>query len=286
MNQIVSTRQMLKNAQEQGYAVPAFNIHNLETFQVVVQTAFEMRSPVIIAGTPSTIEDYAGADYIKKMAEVAVERYDIPIAIHLDHFESVEKIKKDIDIGFKSCMIDASKKSFAENVQTVKEVVEYAHRFDVSVEAELGKLSGIEDDLEVSEKDSIYTNPDEAIRFVKETEIDSLAVAIGTAHGLYKGEPKLDFDRLSEIRSKVDIPLVLHGASDVPDELVKKAISLGICKVNVATDLKVPFSRALINHFNNNPEENDPRKYMAPAKEAMKEIVKHKILVCGSNNRY
>ena len=282
---ILSTRQMLLNAQRDGYAVPAFNIHNLETLQVVVDTAVEMRSPVIIAGTPSTIE-YAGAEYINAMAEVAAHKYDIPIAIHLDHFEDVEAIKRNIDIGFKSCMIDASKLEFEKNIAKVKEVVDYAHKFDATVEAELGKLGGQEDDLIVDEKDAMYTNPNDAAEFVKKTGIDSLAVAIGTAHGLYKGEPKLDFERLKEIRSKVEVPLVLHGASDVPDELVMKAISLGICKVNVATDLKIPFSGALKEYFNEHPEANDPRKYMTPGKEAMKKIVEHKIQICGSANRY
>ena len=282
---ILSTRQMLLNAQRDGYAVPAFNIHNLETLQVVVDTAVEMRSPVIIAGTPSTIE-YAGAEYINAMAEVAAHKYDIPIAIHLDHFEDVEAIKSNIDIGFKSCMIDASKLEFEKNIAKVKEVVDYAHKFDATVEAELGKLGGQEDDLIVDEKDAMYTNPNDAAEFVKKTGIDSLAVAIGTAHGLYKGEPKLDFERLKEIRSKVEVPLVLHGASDVPDELVMKAISLGICKVNVATDLKIPFSGALKEYFSKHPEANDPRKYMTPGKEAMKKIVEHKIQICGSANRY
>ena len=283
---ILSTREMLLKAQREGYAVPAFNIHNMETLQVVAETAMEMKSPVIIAGTPSTIEDYAGPDYIKAMAEVAANKYDIPIAIHLDHFEDVEAIKRDIDIGFKSCMIDASKKPFEENISIVKDVVEYAHRYDAVVEAELGKLGGREDDLAVDEKDAMYTNPDDAADFVDKTNVDSLAIAIGTAHGLYKGEPKLDFERLKEIRSKVSIPLVLHGASDVPDELVKEAISLGICKVNVATDLKIPFADAVKKFFNENSKESDPRKYMTPGKEAMKEIVKHKIEVCGSANRY
>ena len=282
---ILSTRQMLLNAQRDGYAVPAFNIHNLETLQGVVDTAVEMRSPVIIAGTPSTIE-YAGAEYIHAMAEVAAHKYDIPIAIHLDHFEDVEAIKRNIDIGFKSCMIDASKLEFEKNIAKVKEVVDYAHKFDATVEAELGKLGGQEDDLIVDEKDAMYTNPNDVAEFVKRTGIDSLAVAIGTAHGLYKGEPKLDFERLKEIRSKVEVPLVLHGASDVSDELVMKAISLGICKVNVATDLKIPFSGALKEYFNEHPEANDPRKYMTPGKEAMKKIVEHKIQVCGSVNRY
>ncbi|ALP89143.1 MULTISPECIES: tagatose bisphosphate family class II aldolase [Clostridium] len=283
---ILSTREMLLKAQKEGYAVPAFNIHNLETLQVVAETAMEMRSPVIIAGTPSTIEDYAGPDYIKAMAEVASNKYNIPIAIHLDHFENVEAIKKDIDIGFRSCMIDASKYEFEKNIEIVKDVVEYAHKFDAVVEAELGKLGGREDDIEVDAKDAMYTNPDDALEFVNRTGVDSLAIAIGTAHGLYKGEPKLDFERLKEIREKVNVPLVLHGASDVPDELVEKAISLGICKVNIATDLKVPFSDAVKEYFKENPKSNDPRKYMTPGKEAMKKIVEHKIRVCGSENRY
>ena len=251
---ILSTREMLLKAQKEGYAVPAFNIHNLETLQVVAETAMEMRSPVIIAGTPSTIEDYAGPDYIKAMAEVASNKYNIPIAIHLDHFENVDAIKKDIDIGFRSCMIDASKYEFEKNIEIVKDVVEYAHKFDAVVEAELGKLGGREDDIEVDAKDAMYTNPDDALEFVNRTGVDSLAIAIGTAHGLYKGEPKLDFERLKEIREKVNVPLVLHGASDVPDELVEKAISLGICKVNIATDLKVPFSDAVKEYFKENPK--------------------------------
>ena len=284
MGKILSTREMLKKAQKEGYAVPAFNIHNLETLQVVVETANELKSPVILAGTPSTIE-YAGGDYLVSMAKVASEKYDIPIAIHLDHFEDVEKIKGYVREGFNSTMIDASHEAYEDNIRIVSEVVEYAHKFDATVEAELGRLGGQEDDLVVDEKDAMYTNPDQARDFVEKTGIDSLAVAIGTAHGLYKGKAKLDFDRLKEIRAKVDVPLVLHGASDVPDELVKKAIELGICKVNIATDLKIPFSDAVKRYFNDNPNANDPRKYMTPGKEAMKEIVKHKILLCGSNGR-
>lgn len=282
---ILSTREMLKKAQREGYAVPAFNIHNLETLQVVVEAAGELKSPLILAGTPSTIA-YAGGEYIISMAKVASEKHNIPIAIHLDHYENTDEIKHYIDLGFKSAMIDASHLSYEDNIKTVKEVVDYAHQFDATVEAELGRLGGQEDDLVVDEKDAMYTNPTQAKEFVEKTGIDSLAIAIGTAHGLYKGEAKLDFDRLKEIRKVVDVPLVLHGASNIADELVKKAISLGICKVNIATDLKIPFSDALKNHFKENPESNDPRKYMAPAKESMKKVVAHKIEVCGSKNRY
>ena len=281
---ILSTREMLKKAQREGYAVPAFNIHNLETLEVVVETAAELKSPVILAGTPSTIA-YAGGEFIVAMAEVAAEKYNIPIAIHLDHFEVIDEIKHFVDLGFKSTMIDASHAPFEENIETVKKVVEYAHKYDATVEAELGRLGGQEDDLIVDEKDTKYTNPKQAKEYVERTGIDSLAIAIGTAHGLYKGEAKLDLDRLKEIRDIVDVPLVLHGASDVPDELVKKAIALGICKVNVATDLKIPFSDAVKKYFIENPEANDPRKYMTPGKEAMKKVVEHKIMVCGSNGK-
>ncbi|MDQ0203246.1 tagatose bisphosphate family class II aldolase [Pectinatus haikarae] len=282
---ILSTRQMLIDAQENHYAVPAFNIHNMETLQIVAQTAVHMRSPLIIAATPSTVT-YAGADYLVAMAETAAQTADIPIALHLDHHEDIKTIEEDIDAGFSSCMIDASMLPFEENVEKVKKVVAYAHRYDVTVEAELGKLVGIEDDVTVEAEDAVYTDPDNAADFVERTKIDSLAVAIGTAHGLYKGKPKLDFARLEAIRSRISIPLVLHGASDVPDELVEKAIALGICKVNIATDLKIPFSQAIKKYFADNPSANDPRQYMTPGKEAMKKIVEHKIKVCKSAGRY
>ena len=281
---IISTREMLNKAQREGYAVPAFNIHNLETLEVVVETAAELKSPVILAGTPSTIK-YAGGEYIVAMAKVAAKQHNIPIAIHLDHYEDVEEIKHYVDLGFKSAMIDASHSPFEENIEIVKQVVEYAHKHDATVEAELGRLGGQEDDLIVDEKDTKFTNPAQAKEYVERTGIDSLAVAIGTAHGLYHGEAKLDFDRLKEIREVVDVPLVLHGASNIPDELVKKAISLGICKVNVATDLKIPFSDAVKKYFIENPDANDPRKYMEPGKEAMRRVVAEKIMVCGSNGR-
>lgn len=284
MKEIVSTKKILFEAQKERYAVPAFNIHNLETIQVVVETAAEMKSPVILAGTPSTLK-YAGADYIISIAKAAAKKYDIPIAIHLDHFENTQTIKNYLDLGFKSAMIDASHESFEKNIEIVKEVVEYAHRLGATVEAELGRLGGQEDDLVVDEKDTMYTNPESAREFVERTGIDSLAVAIGTAHGLYKGEPRLDFDRLKEIRDLVNVPLVLHGASDVPDDLVKKAIELGICKVNVATDLKIPFASAVKKYFVEHPEASDPRQYMIPGKVAMKDVVIHKIKVCGSENR-
>ena len=282
---IVSTREMLLKAQREKYAVPAFNFHNLETIQVIVEAAVEMKSPLILAGTPGTFE-YGGRDYLQAIIETASRKYSIPIAIHLDHHETFESIKESIDLGTKSVMIDASHHPFEENIELVSKVVEYAHRYDVTVEAELGRLGGQEDDLVVDEKDSFFTNPDAAVEYAERTRIDSLAVAIGTAHGLYKSEPKLDFERLEEIRKKVSIPLVLHGASGVSVQDVRKCISLGITKVNIATELKIPFSNELRKYLMENTEANDPRKYMAKAKEEMKKVVIEKIKMCMSNDRY
>ena len=190
-----------------------------------------------------------------------------------------------IDIGTKSVMIDASHLDFEENIKKVQMVVDYAHKFDVTVEGELGILGGQEDDLVRDGKDSKYTNPAQAKEYVERTGIDSLAVAIGTAHGVYKEEPKLDFERLAEIRAVVDIPLVLHGASGVPADQVKRAIDLGITKVNIATELKMPFAETLREVLVNNPNESDPRKYFGPAKESMKKVAIEKILMCGSNGK-
>lgn len=279
-----NTKKMLLDAQAGHYAVPAFNIHNLETLSTVVETAAEMCSPVIIAATPSTVA-YAGKDYLIALVSAAMEKYDIPMSFHLDHHEDVADIEDTVAAGCRSVMIDASKLPYEENVKKVQQVVAFSHTCHATVEAELGRLVGQEDNVVVTDANKAYTNPDDAVRYVEETGIDSLAVAIGTAHGLYKGRPKLDFDRLKEIRSRVSVPLVLHGASDVPDELVEKAISLGITKVNIATDLKIPFANAVKEFFKEHPEANDPRKYMTPGKQAMKEVVIHKIKVCGSEGR-
>lgn len=282
---LVTTKGLLVKAQKEHYAVPAFNIHNLETFRVVIETAAELNSPVIIAGTPGTI-DYSGEDYLVAIAKVAAAKHiNIPFSMHLDHFQDVERLKHCVDVGFTSAMIDASRMEFEDNIRVTKEVVQYAHLNGTVVEAELGMLGGREENVVVNDKDAMYTNPDAAKEFVEKTGIDSLAVAIGTAHGLYKGQPKLDFERLKEIRKKVSIPLVLHGASDVPEELVKRAIELGICKVNIATDLKIPFANAVKKYFKENPDANDPRQYMTPGKAAMKEIVINKIKMCGSEGK-
>ena len=277
---IISSNNMLKKAQREQYAIPAFNIHNLETMQVIVETIAEYQSPVILAGTPGTYS-YAGTENIIQIANELSKKHHVPLAVHLDHHEEFSDIANKINAGVRSVMIDGSHLPFDENITLVKQVVEYAHRYDVSVEAELGRLGGVEDDLIVDSKDALYTNPQQAIEFVKKTNIDSLAIAIGTAHGLYKSEPKLDFDRLSEIRSVIDIPLVLHGASGVPDKDVRECIQRGICKVNIATELKIAFSDALKQYLLIHPDANDPRNYMKPAKAAMKEIVQKIITTCG-----
>ncbi len=279
---LVSTQFILRNAQEQGYAVPAFNIHNLETLKAVIESAVELRSPVIIAATPGTIK-YMGKEYLLHMIEAARKQYEIPISLHLDHHEDISDIKNCIDSGVRSVMIDASHHPFEENIQIVQEVSLYAKQYGVTVEAELGQLSGIEEDIKV--ENSIYTDPYQAKEFVERTNIDSLAVAIGTAHGLYKGEPKLDLQRLINIRKQVNIPLVLHGASGLSDSLVQETIRLGICKVNIATELKIAFGTALRHYLHSHPEENDPRKYFSDAIMAMKRVVADKIKICKSLNR-
>lgn len=281
---IISTKYLLQDAQRRGYAVPAFNIHNAETIQAIVEVCQEMQSPVILAGTPGTYKHIAFEE-IYALCSAYSRSYDIPLALHLDHHESLQDICNKVNAGVRSAMIDGSHFPFNENVRLVKSVVDFCHLHDCSVEAELGRLGGVEDDMDVDAECAFLTNPQEARRFVELTGVDSLAVAIGTAHGLYAKTPKIDFQRLEEIRKVVDVPLVLHGASDVPDDFVKRAISLGICKVNVATELKIAFATAVKEWFRNNPEGNDPRYYMRVGMDAMKEIVRNKINVCGSYNK-
>ncbi len=205
--------------------------------------------------------------------------------LHLDHHEDLQDIRNKVEHGIRSVMIDGSHHAFDQNIDIVRSVVQYCNRFDASVEAELGRLGGQEDDLIVDSADALMTDPASAAEFVRRTGIDSLAVAIGTAHGLYKAEPKLDFARLEKIRSVVDIPLVLHGASGVPDEMVRRCIELGVCKVNVATELKIAFADAVKGHFAEHPDANDPRKYITPGKAAMKRVVMDKIRMCGSEGK-
>lgn len=281
---IISTKYLLQDAQAKGYAVPAFNIHNAETIQAILEVCNEMQSPVILAGTPGTFKHIAFEE-IYALCEAYSASYDFPLALHLDHHESLADIRRKVHAGVRSAMIDGSHYPFDENVQLVKSVVDFCHHNDCSVEAELGRLGGVEDDINVDEESAFFTDPQEARRFVEMTGVDSLAVAIGTAHGLYTKRPKIDFKRLEEIRKMVDVPLVLHGASDVPDEFVRQAIELGICKVNVATELKIAFADAVKQWFAENPEGNDPRYYMRVGMDAMKEVVRNKINVCGSAQR-
>ncbi|MFO6299575.1 tagatose bisphosphate family class II aldolase [Rahnella selenatireducens] len=281
---LISNREMLLAAQREGYAVPAFNIHNMETIQVVAETAAAMGSPVILAGTPGTFS-YAGTRYLISLCQEAARKNRIPLALHLDHHEEQEDIGTKVRAGIRSVMIDASHFPLAENIEKVRDAVRFCHAFDASVEAELGRLGGQEDDLVVEEGDSFFTDPVVAKHFVESTRIDSLAVAIGSAHGLYQGTPKLDFRRLEQIRQLVDIPLVLHGASGIPDDMIHEAIALGICKVNVATELKIAFADAVKNYFTAHPDANDPRKYIVPGKLAMQKVVEEKINVCGSAGR-
>lgn len=284
MSSIQNTKEMLEKASREGYAVPAFNIHNLETIQTVIEAAVDMKSPVILAATPGTM-DYAGRGYVQAMAEVAARENDIPIALHLDHHETIESIEESLKLGTKSVMIDGSHSSFEENIALTKQVVDLAHSYGATVEAELGRLVGQEDDLIVEAEDAIYTDPDTVEEFIERTGVDSLAVAIGTGHGVYESKPNLDFDRLEKINNLVDIPIILHGASGIVKEDVQKCIELGCAKVNVSTELKLPFSAALREFLIENPEESDTRKYMKPAKEAMKQAVIEKILICKSDGK-
>ncbi|EMX0852084.1 tagatose-bisphosphate aldolase subunit KbaY [Pluralibacter gergoviae] len=281
---IISTKYLLQDAQAKGYAVPAFNIHNAETIQAIVEVCSEMQSPVILAGTPGTFKHIAFEE-IYALCSAYSRSFKIPLAIHLDHHETLADIRRKVNAGVRSAMIDGSHFPFAENVKLVKSVVDFCHLNDCSVEAELGRLGGVEDDMDVDEESAFLTDPQEARRFVEQTGVDSLAVAIGTAHGLYTKKPKIDFQRLGEIREVVSVPLVLHGASDVPDEYVRRTIALGVCKVNVATELKIAFSNAVKAWFADNPDGNDPRFYMRVGMEAMKTVVRSKIRVCGSAER-
>lgn len=282
--ELKSTKEILLNAQRNRYGVPAFNIHTLEILQGVLEGAQELKSPIIVATTPGTVK-YIGLDYLVSLFKVAVEKQGTPIAFHLDHCEDVELTKDCIKAGYRSVMIDASSKPYEENIRIVKEVVDFAHKYGATVEAELGRLAGTEDNIKVEKKSAMLTDPHKALEFVEKTGVDSLAIAIGTAHGLYKADPEIDFERLKEIEEKVDIPLVLHGASGVPAEDVKKSISYGICKVNISTELKVPYQQNIRKYLNEYPEQYDPRKYLTYGKEGVREVVMKKIKMCGSENK-
>ena len=306
---LVTTKNMFENSMMEGFALGAFNINNMEIIQGIVDAASENNSPVILQVSSSAIK-YARMPYLMKMVEAAVETTNIPIVLHLDHGPDFETCKECVDAGFTSVMIDGSKYSFEENVALTKKVVEYAHSKGVVVEAELGKLAGIEDDVNVSANDAMYTDPDQAKEFVERTGCDSLAIAIGTSHGAYKfkGEAKLRFDILAEVKKKIpNTPIVLHGASTVipelvemcnnyggeipgakgvPNEILKQAGKSGVSKINVDTDLRLAMTANIRKVFGEKPSEFDPRKYLGPAREAVKEIVSYKIAnVFGSKNK-
>jgi len=303
---LVTNKELLLKAKSGAYAVGAFNIQNLESFLAVFEAAVEEKSPVIVAVTPSALK-YGGLAYLSKIVRTAAESTSVPMSLHLDHGEDFETVSRCVDAGFTSVMIDGSFLKFEDNVAITKRVVDFAHPRGISVEAELGRLAGVEEKT-VEEKEAVLTDPDAAHDFVRRTGVDALAVAIGTSHGAYKfkGEPKLDFERLKRIKERVDVPLVLHGASSVPqwiiekaqkygaelegargipEDHIKEAISLGITKINIDTDLRLAFTATIREVLAKSPREFDPRKILGPAKEAMKEVVKGKMRLFGSSGK-
>jgi fructose-bisphosphate aldolase class II len=303
---LTTNRDLMIPARRSGYAIGAFNVNNLETVLAVAEAAAEEKSPAIMAVTPSAIK-YAGLQYILRIARTAAESTPTQMSLHLDHGEDYETASKCIEAGFTSVMIDGSHLKFEENIALTKRVVETAHPKGVPVEAELGRLAGVEEST-VEEKEAIPTDPEAAQTFIEKTNADALAVAIGTSHGAYKfkAEPKLDFERLKLISKKVSQPLVLHGASSVPpwiiqkatkygaqlsgakgipEEHIRKAISLGIAKINIDTDLRLAFTATVRETLANSPKEFDPRKILGPAKETMKQIIKTKMQLFGSTGK-
>ena len=281
---LVPITELLKEAQAGKYAVGAFNCNNMEIVQAIIGAAEAERSPVIMQASQGAIK-YAGLDYIVSMARLAAEKASVPVALHLDHGTSFDQVMQCIRAGFSSVMIDGSKYSLEDNIALTNKVVAVARAVGVSVEAELGKIGGTEDDIHVDEKDALFTNPDEAKYFVESTGVDALAIAIGTAHGQYKGVPELDFERLKKITALTDVPIVLHGSSGVPDEAIKEAVSLGVAKVNIDTNIREAFVNACRQVLDNDAKEIDPRKVLGPAREAAIEIIREKIRVFGSNGK-
>lgn len=303
---LVGTNELFQKALAGKYAVGAYNVNNMELLQAIVEAGEELRAPLILQVSAGA-RKYANQTYLIKLVEAALATTTVPIALHLDHGEDFEICKACIDGGFSSVMIDGSKHTLEENIAITKQVVEYAHARGVSVEAELGRLAGVEDNISVSERDAIFTSAAEAKRFVEETGCDSLAIAIGTSHGAYKfkGEAQLDFERLQEIRDAIGhgFPLVLHGASSVPqnlveecnkyggqlpgakgvpEEMLEKASKMGVAKINIDTDLRLALTATIRKCFAENPANFDPRNYLGPARTAVKELVKHKMQVLGS----
>ena len=279
---LVTTKEMLLKAQEGNYAVGAFNVENMEMVMAVIAAAEELNAPVIMQTTPSTVK-YAGLDYYLANVATAAKNAKVPVAMHLDHGSSFSLAMQALRQGYTSIMIDGSHSVFEENIAITKSVVDACKPSNIPVEAELGKVGGKEDDLDGG--DGGYTDPKEALEFVQKTGVNSLAVAIGTAHGVYKGEPKLDLDRLVEIRKIVDVPLVLHGASGLSEEAVKESIKRGICKVNFATELRSAYTDGVKELLEEKPETIAPKKYGLVGIEKVKELVKNRMMMCGCQNQ-
>jgi len=281
---LVTGKEILAAANKGNYGVGAFNCNNMEIVQAIVAAAEAENSPVIIQASQGAIK-YAGLDYIVGLVTMAAEKAKIPVCLHLDHGTDFQQVIQCIARGFSSVMFDGSKLPLEENIAITKKIVEIAAAVGVSTEAELGKIAGTEDEITVQDKDAMFTDPKDVQYFAEKSGVDSLAVAIGTAHGQYKFEPKLDFARLDKIRSLVDIPIVMHGSSGVPDADVQKAISLGVRKINIDTNIREAFVRGLKGAMDKNPREIDPRKLLGPAREAMIAVVREKIRVFGSSGK-
>lgn len=277
---LVSLKEVLKKAEDGSYAVGAFNCNNMEIVQAIVEAAEAEKAPVIIQASQGALK-YAGLNYIVSLVRVAAESTWVPVVLHLDHGTDREQVLKALRAGFTSVMLDGSKFPLEENIAITRQVVEIARPMGVSVEGELGRIMGTEDHIQVSNLEAAFTDPEEARRFVRETEVDALAVAVGTAHGVYKGEPRLDFERLKKIRELTQIPLVLHGSSGVPDEAIRQAINLGVRKVNIDTDIRIAFLQKVREELKRRPEEIDPRQILGPAREAAREVIRYKMRVFG-----
>lgn len=281
---LVTGREILEHAHKNNYAVGAFNVVNMEMLQAVVEAAEEEKSPVFVQTTEGALS-YAGIEYLSAMIRHAAESVSVPVAFHLDHGGSFETAVKCIRNGWSSVMIDGSHHPLEGNIEVTRRVVDVAHACGVSVEAELGRLGGVEDNISVDEKDAMYTDPEEAKKFVAETEVDYLAIAIGTAHGKYKGVPKLDFERLTTIKNDLKMPIVLHGASGVDNDSIQKAISLGVNKINIDTELRCAYTDKVREILSAQPEQFDLRKYIGPARDNVKAKVIEKIRLFGSNGK-
>lgn len=281
---LVSMTKLLEKAQKEHYAVGAFNCNNMEIVQAIIAAAEAENAPVIIQASQGAIK-YAGIEYISALTKVAAGNSNVPVALHLDHGTSFAQVMQCARYGFSSVMIDGSKLQLEENIALTNKVIEAVRPLGLSVEAELGKIGGTEDDITVSEREALFTDPAEAEHFVQATKVDALAIAIGTAHGQYKGVPKLDFERLSQIRERISTPIVLHGSSGVPEDALREGIARGVSKVNIDTNIREAFVRAARSVLEGNAKEIDPRKMLGPAREAATEIIREKIRVFGSNGR-